>query len=258
MHLKIAGDIHGAYDELADLLHDDDTVVLLGDFINIIDYEDLSGILSEFIDRETIRRTVDHIQSGDIAEARKLMSETSAGIDNLFAKVAVRVEECYRDLFAKLKSRAFVIHGNVDYPVFIPKYAAENVHYVSEFHSVTMGGRKLGFVSGHPKMTYSFGMPGEVTPEEFKRRLEALGPVDHLFVHPPPAIESLAFDTAAVRSEGGSEELIEYVKRHQPRTVHFGHVHKPRERQTFIGETRMVNAGCFRDEKKLTILSLET
>jgi len=110
-----------------------------------------------------------------------------------------------------------------------------------------MGGRKLGFVSGHPKMTYSFGMPGEVKPEEFQKRLAALGPVDHLFVHPPPAMEDLAWDTAAFRNEGGSEALVDYVREHQPATVHFGHVHKPRKREAYIGRTRMMNVGCFRD-----------
>lgn len=257
MLIKIAGDIHGAYDELTDLLHPDDTAILLGDYINIIDYEDLSGILSEFIDRETIKRTVDLIQSGDIPAARKLMSETTSSIDNLFAKVSARVDECYGDLFQGLKCRAFLIHGNVDYPAFIPKHTGDNVTYISEQKSILLDGRKLGFVSGHPKMTYSFGMPGEVKPEEFERRLQALGPVDHLFVHPPPAIDDLAYDTAAFRNEGGSQALIDYVQKHQPLTVHFGHVHMPRVSETYIGRTHMINVGCFRDEKKLTILSWE-
>ena len=257
MQIKIASDIHGAYDELAKALNPDDTAILLGDFINIIDYEDLSGILAEFIDKKDIQKTVDLIQSGDIPAARKFMAETTQSIENLFAMVSKRVEDCYRDLFSKLKSRAYIIHGNVDYPVYIPKYAGEKVTYIAERQSFEMGGRKLGFVSGHPKMTYSFGMPGEVTNEEFEKRLSELGYVDHLFVHSPPAIEELAFDTAAVRNEGGSQALLDYVNEFRPRTVHFGHVHKPRTSAMTVGDTRMINVGCFRDERKLTILSWE-
>jgi Icc-related predicted phosphoesterase len=256
MRIRIASDIHGAYDELANLLHSDDTAILLGDYVNIIDYEDLSGILSEFIDRGTIKKTVDLIQSGDIRAAGKLMKETSSNVDNLFGRISARVDECYAGFFPKLKCRAFIIHGNVDYPEFIPKYTGSNLTYIRDQKSVVMGGRKLGFVSGHPKMTYSFGMPGEVKPEEFQKRLAALGPVDHLFVHPPPAIEDLAWDTAAFRNEGGSEALVDYVREHQPATVHFGHVHKPRKREACIGRTRMINVGCFRDEKKITTLEV--
>jgi Icc-related predicted phosphoesterase len=103
-------------------------------------------------------------------------------------------------------------------------------------------------------MTYSFGMPGEVSPEEYRRRLERIDYVDHLFVHSPPSIRELSYDTAAGRDEGGSDVLLEYIQKHQPRTVYFGHVHSPIEKEMTIGRTRIINAGCFRDEKRISIL----
>ncbi|MCZ7584523.1 MAG: hypothetical protein M5R36_14900 [Deltaproteobacteria bacterium] len=68
--------------------------------------------------------------------------------------------------------------------------------------------------------------------------------------------EDLTFDTGAGRDEGGSPELLAYVERHQPRTVHFGHIHQPRRREATVGKTRLVNIGCFRDEKRAYVLDV--
>jgi len=257
LRIKIASDVHGAFDDLAAGLDPRDTVFLLGDFINIIDYRDLSGILAEVVDRPTIEKTLHLIQERKLEEARAFMGAAASGIEGMFEKVKAMTDECYRELFEKIPCRAFLINGNVDFPATLVKRLLPPAEFIKSWRVLEMGGRRMGFVSGHPFMTYSFGMPGEVTPAEFRRRLFALGPVDHLFVHPPPAIADLSFDTVAERDEGGSPDLLDYVRRHRPRTVHFGHVHAPRKREAVLGDTRFLNVGCFRHEKRFTLLEWE-
>ncbi|MBZ0271186.1 metallophosphoesterase [bacterium] len=252
MRVKLASDIHGAYDALAEALEPGDTAFLLGDFINVIDYKDQSGILAEIVPREIIRASVKLIGEQKLDEARALMSKTSKSIDNFFARVAELADKYYDELFSKLPCEAYIIHGNVDFPPLLAGRLRARQHYIAEQQAFDFDGRRCGFVSGHPKMTYSFGMPGEVTEDEFARRLALLGPVDHLFVHSPPAVRELSFDTAAGRDEGGSPSLLQYIVEHQPRTVHFGHVHVPIAKSLTIGETSCVNLGCFRDERKVT------
>ncbi|MCB1155680.1 metallophosphoesterase, partial [bacterium] len=92
--------------------------------------------------------------------------------------------------------------------------------------------------------------------DEYARRLAELGPVDHLFVHPPPMIEELAYDVKAKRNEGGSEALLDYIKEYQPLTVHFGHIHQPQATQMTLGRTHLINVGCFRDRQSIAVLDL--
>jgi Icc-related predicted phosphoesterase len=254
LQLKIASDIHGAYDDLITLLCPEDTAILLGDFINIIDYSDFSGLLSQVVDRRTIEETLDLISRKKLKEAKQRMTRTASTIDGLYEKISALADECYSRLFGALPCRCYLINGNVDFPMLMKKNLSEPAVYIEEYGSFEWNERRVGLVSGHPHMTYSFGMPGEVRPEIYAARLEALGPVDHLFVHPPPAIRELSFDDKANRDEGGSIELLNYIERHQPRTVHFGHVHSPIAKEMTIGRTHAVNVGCFRDEKRLTTI----
>lgn len=257
MRIKIASDIHGAYDALARAVSPEDTLFLLGDYINVIDYKDMSGVMAEFVDEAAIRAVVDLIASDRAAEAKALMKQTAMSIEGFFDKLGVRVNECYRDLFAKLPCRTILINGNVDFPIWLTPHLREHTHYVREFETFDMDGRRVGFINGHPSMNYSFGMPGEIDPAEFARRLDAIGPVDHLFVHCPPAIEELSYDTLARRDEGGNPDLLRYAETHRPRTVHFGHVHVPRMRALTVGETQFINVGPFRDEQTVTVLEWE-
>ena len=254
MRLKIAADIHGAFEELAARLEPNDTAVLLGDFINILDYNDFSGVLSQVVDLATIVETLRLIQEKRLAEAKAIMAKTASGIDRMYEKVGALADESYKDLFASLPCPCYLINGNVDFPVLIEKNLRPPAVYFKEFRAMDLDGRRVGFVSGHPHMTYSFGMPGEVTPEEYRHRLDALGPVDHLFVHPPPAVPDLSFDDKAKRDEGGSDALLSYIEIHRPLTVHFGHVHTPVRSEMTLGSTRLINVGCFRDEKRVAIL----
>jgi Icc-related predicted phosphoesterase len=77
-------------------------------------------------------------------------------------------------------------------------------------------------------------------------QVAAVGEVDVLWAHIPPAVPELLFDTVAQRMERGSEALLDAVRRTQPRYVLFGHVHQPLARRLRIGRTECINVGHFR------------
>jgi len=85
-----------------------------------------------------------------------------------------------------------------------------------------------------------------MTEEEFRAKLEAVGEVDVLCTHIPPAVPELCYDVVARRFEYGSTAILDLVRRVQPRLVLFGHVHQPLVARTRIGRTECVNVGHFR------------
>jgi Icc-related predicted phosphoesterase len=111
--------------------------------------------------------------------------------------------------------------------------------------TVELDGLRVGFVGG--------GLPrgrrphlSECTHEEFAAKVAAVGPVDVLCSHMPPAVEDLRFDVVAGRPEPGSQALLDYVEEHQPDYLYFGHVHQPRRDRLKVGRTWLVNVGYFR------------
>jgi len=117
-------------------------------------------------------------------------------------------------------------------------------HTVVDGGTVEIAGHAFGFVGGGLRSVYR--TPNEVSEEEFRTKIEAVGAVDILCTHIPPAIPELLYDTVARRLEQGSEALLEAIKRTQPRYALFGHVHQPLVRRTRIGVTECLNVGHFR------------
>jgi Icc-related predicted phosphoesterase len=116
-------------------------------------------------------------------------------------------------------------------------------HRVVDGDVVEVEGQRWGFVGGG--LTSPMRTPYEISPEEYARKVDALGPVDVLFTHLPPALPELTYDTEARRFEMGSRALLEYVRRVQPRYHLFGHVHSPLAQRTRIGRTECINVGHF-------------
>ena len=86
--------------------------------------------------------------------------------------------------------------------------------------------------------------------------VDALGPVDVLCSHIPPAIADITFDVVARRFERGSIALLEYIKKYQPKYSLFGHVHQPLASRTRVGKTECINVGHFRATKRPFVLDL--
>jgi Icc-related predicted phosphoesterase len=149
----------------------------------------------------------------------------------------------YAELFGALQEPAYLTYGNVDVPRMWPTYAKPG-HHVLDGGTVDLDGWRFGFVGGGLKSAYR--TPNEMTEEEFRAKLEAVGEVDVLCTHIPPAVPELLYDTVARRLEKGSVALLETIKATRPRYSVFGHVHQPLARRTRIGMTECLNVGHFR------------
>ena len=116
--------------------------------------------------------------------------------------------------------------------------------HVLDGERVELGGWTFGFVGGGLRSVYR--TPNELDDEVFAAKVAAVGEVDVLCAHIPPAVPDLLFDTVARRMEVGSEALLAAIERTQPRYALFGHVHQPLASRLRIGATECVNVGHFR------------
>jgi Icc-related predicted phosphoesterase len=138
---------------------------------------------------------------------------------------------------------AYLTYGNVD----VPRLWAEHLRagqQVLDGERIELGGWTFGFVGGGLRSVYR--TPNELDDEVFAAKVAAVGEVDVLCAHIPPAVPDLLFDTVARRMEVGSEALLAAIERTQPRYALFGHVHQPAASRLRIGGTECVNVGHFR------------
>jgi Icc-related predicted phosphoesterase len=149
----------------------------------------------------------------------------------------------YAAMFAALPEPAYLTYGNVDVPRMWGQYLKPG-HHVLDGGTVELGGWTFGFVGGG--LTSVYRTPYEMSEDEFRAKIEAVGDVDVLCTHIPPAVPELLYDTVARRLEKGSVALLEAIKTTQPRYSIFGHVHQPLARRTRIGTTECLNVGHFR------------
>ena len=255
MRLLVVSDLHGSSERLGRFLRHDDLLLSLGDHINVIDYKDLSGVLAEFVPRETIESTLATIQSGDLADARRRMAMAAGSVPNLFRQIRLTAEKAYDAMSRAIPCPGYFIYGNVDFPEALAPNLGDD-HHLCLAEKLEIAGRRVGLVSGHPPGPYSFGMPGEIPATEFSRRLHEVGAVEILGIHSPPPIPGLTYDVTAERDEGGSADLLYYCRLHRPRLVLFGHVHQPQLAEFVDVEVadepiRYLNVGCFRDTHRL-------
>jgi Icc-related predicted phosphoesterase len=127
-------------------------------------------------------------------------------------------------------------------------------HRVLDGEVVEIGGLTFGFVGGGLKTEYR--TPYELSDEDYAAKVAAVGAVDVLCCHIPPAVPELLYDTVARRFERGSEAVLAAVHETQPRYVLFGHVHQPLARRMRIGRTECVNVGHFRGSGVPYVLSV--
>ena len=149
----------------------------------------------------------------------------------------------YAELFSALPEPAYLTYGNVDVPAMWQRFTKPG-HHVLDGGTAELDGWTFGFVGGGLKSVYR--TPNEISDEEFRAKIEAVGEVDVLCTHIPPAVPELLYDTVARRLEKGSTALLDAIKATKPRYSIFGHVHQPLARRTRIGVTECLNVGHFR------------
>lgn len=250
MAIYVVSDLHGACGALTKAVPEGSTLLLLGDLVNFLDYISMSGILTEVFPLEAVQKVVDLRTAGAVEEARRVMKERSAGREEeVRIEIAKRVHEQYRAVFQTLPDPTYLILGNVDNPALAAELALQHpgVH-LCDGSVVSIEGERFGFVGG--ALPTPMHVAGEVSEDEMAAKVDALGEVDVLCSHIPPAVPELCYDTIAGKHERGSKDLLRYIEDVQPRRAYFGHVHQPLVSSLHIGRTLCINVGYFRSTER--------
>jgi Icc-related predicted phosphoesterase len=252
--VKVVSDLHSALDALAREVHWDDTLLLLGDLINVIDYRAMDGILVEVYGAQAVGEVVQLRAQRRFDEARTVMQRIREGReDEIAEQFQALIRESYRKVREVLPHRTFVILGNVDSPALAGEISRPGVEMV-DGKVVEIEGLRIGFVGGG--LPTPLRVAGEIPEEEYNAKLEALGEVDVVCSHVPPDLPELTYDTIARRRERGSAGLLRYVEEVQPIRVFFGHIHQPLVSSTHVGRTHLLNVGYFRRTERAIPLGL--
>ena len=248
MRLHVVSDVHGAAKELASAADGSDVFVCLGDLICFLDYhEPARGIFADLFGEEHAREYIELRTAGRYTEARELSSRawSALGVDGQAGRWGVMealVRDQYEQLFDAMPEPALLTYGNVDLPALWPDFVKDG-HRVLDAEVIDVEGMRWGFVGGG--LTSPMRTPFEISPEDYAQKVAALGPVDILFTHIPPAVPDLVYDVEARRFEVGSQALLNYVLEHQPRLHLHGHIHQPLHGRRRIGRTECINVGHF-------------
>lgn len=248
MAVKVISDVHGEYSAIGDQLTAGDTAVFLGDYLNLIDFRTIGGILAEVYSREEIIMALGELAKGRRELARRSIREIAGANPEKFRRVHELIVESYESFFSSIPCDCFLIYGNTDDPALMREIAAGSVEVI-ESGVFAVDGQRFGFVSGTPHGPWTVGLPGEMEPDAYRALVEDLGPCDVLCTHCPPAIPELTWDRLADRDELGSSALVEYLDEHGPALHYFGHVHNPRVSRATRGRTTCINAGFFREHQ---------
>jgi Icc-related predicted phosphoesterase len=242
MRVHVVSDVHGAAEALARAAEGADALVCLGDLVLFLDYADHArGIFPDLFGVANADRMVALRTARRFDEARVLDRELWAGLDRRTV-IEAAVREQYAELFAAFPTPTYATYGNVDIPGLWAEYARPGTT-VLDGATARIGDRVFGFVGGG--LPTPMRTPYEIDEAEYAAKVAALGPVDVLCSHIPPAVPELCYDTTARRFERGSEALLAAIRETQPKYALFGHVHQPLVARTRIGRTECVNVGHF-------------
>ena len=254
MRVHVVSDVHGRADALARAADGADALVCLGDLLLFLDYADYGqGIFADLFGAEAAGRYVALRTAQKFDEAREyslgLFASRPESRASLF-ETAMRRQ--YAEMFAALPEPAYLTYGNVDVPRLWPEFLQPG-QTVLDGQTADIGGRTWGFVGGG--LQTPMRTPYEISDEEYAAKVAAVGSVDVLACHIPPAVPDLLYDVEARRFERGSEATLQAIRDTQPGLVLFGHVHQPLVARTRIGRTECVNVGHFRGTGAPFVLS---
>ncbi len=255
MRLHVVSDVHARTDALAVSLAGADALICLGDLVLFLDYEDPArGIFAELFGAEPAREFVSLRTAGRLDEAHAMSARLWEGrVEDRRTVVREAVRRQYAETFAAMPAPAYLTYGNVDVPDLWPEYVRPG-HTVVDGSVVEIGGRTFGFVGGGLQTPYR--TPHEITDDEFAAKIEAVAGADVLCTHIPPATPELTYDVVARRFERGSVALLDVIRRTQPLTAVFGHVHQPLVQRARVGRTECVNVGHFRSRRTPYVLDV--
>jgi Icc-related predicted phosphoesterase len=250
----VVSDIHRRVDALATAGDGADALLCLGDLLLFVDYYDhAEGIFADLFGAENATLLVGLRTAGRFAEASELSARLwAARGGDRGDQIRQAVEEQYAEIFAAMPEPAYLTYGNVDVPAMWAEHLRPG-HTGLDGQTAEIGGRLFGFVGGGLRTRYR--TPNEISDEEYAAKVEAVGAVDVLCCHIPPAVPELTYDVVARRFERGSHAVLDAIRRTSPSLVLFGHVHQPLVRRMRIGRTECVNVGHFRGLGRPYVLS---
>ncbi|BEP15407.1 metallophosphoesterase [Acidothermaceae bacterium B102] len=244
MRVHVVSDVHGATEALARAGDGADALICLGDLVLYVDYDDhRRGIFADLFGADAATRLVELRTAKRFDDAKVFSDALWQGTHGSRREVlegAVRRQ--YAETFAAMPTPSYLTYGNVDLPALWPEFLREGMQLL-DGQRVEIGGRVFGFVGGGLRTPYR--TPYEISDEDYAAKVAAVGAVDVLCCHIPPALPELLYDVRARRFERGSEAVLEAIRDTQPGLVLFGHVHNPLVRRRRIGRTECVNVGHF-------------
>ena len=245
MRVHVVSDVHGAAEALAQAGDGADMMICLGDMLLFLDYADhTQGIFADIFGAENARQYIALRYERRFDEARaltaRLAAERGADLRSLNTEA---IKRQYAALFGALPEPAYLTYGNVDVPGLWDDFRKPG-HQVIDGGRAVVGGVSFGFIGAG--LTSPYRTPNEVPPDVYAAKLNAVGAVDVLCTHIPPAVPELLYDVQARRMETGSTALLDFIRRVQPRYALFGHVHNPLAHRVRVGRTECVNVGHFR------------
>jgi Icc-related predicted phosphoesterase len=249
MRVHVVSDVHGTADALKTAGDGADMLICLGDMLLFLDYADhTQGIFAELYGAEHAKEYIDLRTARRFDEARALTAGIAARLTadhgtDLRSLTEEAIGRQYAALFGALAEPAYLTYGNVDIPRLWDSFRKPG-HQVLDGGRAEVDGVTFGFVGAG--LISPYRTPNEVPPSAYAEKLDAIGAVDVLCTHIPPAVPELLYDVQARRLEIGSTALLDVIRRTQPRYALFGHVHNPLARRVRIGRTECVNVGHFR------------
>jgi Icc-related predicted phosphoesterase len=244
MRVHVVSDVHGQADALARTGDGADAVICLGDLLLFLDYaDDSGGIFAELFGAEEAGKLIALRTAQRFDEARAFSRRLLAGLGGDPAEhFLAAARRQYATLFGALPEPAYLTYGNVDLPGMWAAHLKAG-HRVLDGERAELDGWTFGFVGGGLRSRYR--TPNELDDDAYAAKVAAVGEVDVLCSHIPPAVPELLYDTVARRLERGSEALLDAIRKTQPRLALFGHVHQPLARRVRVGKTECVNVGHF-------------
>ena len=243
--MLLVSDIHGAFDELAAVVRLGEPLLILGDFLNFLDYRTLEGMVADELGVEFAAEVAEFRRIGDYQASRGAWEAAFADSDrDLRQAFFERARAQYVEAEAALAgATGFATYGNVDLPEMLAEHLPPGMVFMDS-SVAEIDGLRVGFVGG---ATVSAFMGGQrVTEAEMAERLASLGDVDVLCTHVPPAIGPLRTDVVTGRQERASDAIVDYLSDHRPAFHYFGDVHQPQAIEWRVGATLCRNVGYFR------------
>lgn len=237
--IAVVSDVHAAFDSLGAVASTGRAVVVLGDFLNFIDYRTGEGMVAEVLGLEFARR-VAHARGIGRNSRDMWMRAIDGYAGDVRQEFERGAERQYLAAAAALGgTEAYVTFGNVDHPPAMRRLLATPVLHGEV---VDIDGLRIGLVGGGRRSP--FGWPADEL--AFDEALARLGPVDVLGTHVPPGVPQLYRDVVTGLDEYHADAINDYLTEHRPRLHLFGDVHQPAAVHWRFGATLCHNVGYFR------------